>query len=602
MKKKRSLRQRQLNIAILLGSLFIVALIGIFWVNSLSDEEYIPGEKITGLTSDLGRILPSDYPKVFFTEVSKEAGIDFSHFNGIRTIQLPEDMGSGAAWGDFDNDGWMDLYVVNFRGPVSGIPDNSSGSTSRSALYHNNGDGTFKNVSEISQLNLSIWGNAAAWGDIDNDGWIDLVVTALGKNFLFRNNQNGTFTDISVQSGIGSEAGYWAGASWGDFNRDGFIDLYICGYVEYTHQETGNLSLQFASEVPSSINPSSFPPTRNLLYVNNGDGTFSEEADKAGIKNENGRSLASVWCDFNKDGWPDLYVANDVSDNVLYGNLRNGTFEEISHSAFVADYRGAMGIAVGDWDRDSDMDMFITHWMAQENALYNNLLAQNRDINTSTSYLAKFMDEADRYGLGQVSLEFIGFGTSFFDYNNDGFLDLFVANGSTFQQRDNPELLIPMMDKLYWNRGRNEGFFDVSSVSGEYFQQKYVGRGSAFADYDNDGDMDIYVANNNGPGKLLMNNGGNSNSWIKIKLTGIESNSDALGAHIRLVSASGVQVAEVGSQGSYFSQNSLVQHFGLAEDEKVDTLEINWPSGSKQELYNLEVNQAMEITEGKREF
>ena len=156
MKKKRSLRQRQLNIAILLGSLFIVALIGIFWVNSLSDEEYIPGEKITGLTSDLGRILPSDYPKVFFTEVSKEAGIDFSHFNGIRTIQLPEDMGSGAAWGDFDNDGWMDLYVVNFRGPVSGIPDNSSGSTSRSALYHNNGDGTFKNVSEISQLNLSI--------------------------------------------------------------------------------------------------------------------------------------------------------------------------------------------------------------------------------------------------------------------------------------------------------------------------------------------------------------------------------------------------------------------------------------------------------------
>lgn len=598
MKRKRSKLQRKLKVAIALGSLFLLVLIIGFWIYSSNNDVYIPGEKIEGLTSDLGRNLPVDYPRVLFADVSKEAGIDFVHFNSTRTIQLPEDMGSGAAWGDYDNDGWMDLYIVNFNGSVSSTLSQSSESASRSALYRNNCDGTFTDVSEISQAGISNWGNGAAWGDIDNDGWIDLVVTAYGTNTLFRNNRNGTFTDISIQSGIGAETGFWAGASWGDYNKDGFIDLYVCGYVEYESQETENISRQYAAEVPSSINPSSFAPSRNLLYLNNGNNTFSEVAVKAGVSNENGRSLSATWCDFDEDGWPDLYVANDVSDNVFFRNLRNGTFDEISHSAFVADYRGSMGLAVGDWDRDTDMDMFITHWIAQEDALYNNLLAQNRGQNTSASYPVKFMDEADRYGLGQASLEYIGFGTSFIDYNNDGFLDLFIVNGSTFQQQKNPELLVPMRDKIYWNKGVNEGFFDVSSVSGEYFDRAYVGRGAAFADYDNDGDVDVYVANNAGPGILLNNTGGNKNSWLKVKLNGRESNRDALGARIKIVSSSGTQVSQVGSQSSYLSQNSVVQHFGMANDTKIDSLYIHWPSGASQTLLNLKTNQTLVITEG----
>ena len=599
MKRKRTKLQRKLKVAIALGSLFLLVLISGFWIYSSNNGEYIPGEKIEGLTSDLGRNLPVDYPRVLFADVSKEAGIDFVHFNSTRTIQLPEDMGSGAAWGDYNNDGWMDLYLVNFNGSVSSTLSQSSESASRSALYRNNCDGTFTDVSEISQTGISNWGNGAAWGDIDNDGWIDIVVTAYGRNTLFRNNSNGTFTDISIQSGIGAEAGFWTGASWGDFNKDGFIDLYVCGYVEYESQETENISSQYAAEVPTSINPSSFTPSRNLLYVNNGNNTFSEEAVKAGVSNEAGRSLSATWCDFDEDGWPDLYVANDVSDNVFFRNLRNGTFDEISHSANVADYRGAMGLAVGDWDRDTDMDMFITHWIAQENALYNNLLAQNRGQNTSASYLVKFMDEADRYGLGQASLEYIGFGTSFIDYNNDGFLDLFIVNGSTFQQQENPELLVPMKDKIYWNKGGNEGFFDVSSVSGEYFDREYVGRGAAFADYDNDGDVDVYVANNAGPGILLNNTGGNKNSWLKVKLNGRESNRDAIGARIRIVSYSGIQVSQVGSQSSYLSQNSVVQHFGMANDTKIDSLYIHWPSGASHTLLNLKTNQTIVITESE---
>jgi hypothetical protein len=236
--------------------------------------------------------------------------------------------------------------------------------------------------------------------------------------------------------------------------------------------------------------------------------------------------------------------------------------------------------------------------MAQENALYNNLLAQSRTLNTSSPVMAKFMDEADRYGLGQVALEFIGFGTSFLDYDNDGYLDLFVANGSTFQQQENQELLIPMPDQLFWNKGKKEGFYNVSSVSGDYFELEYVGRGAACADYDNDGDLDIYVANNIGPGILLKNNGGNQNSWLKIKLQGRKSNSDAIGTWIKLVSASGVQIAQTGTQGSYLSQNSSIQHFGLGDDQRIDTLQVNWPSGVSQIFFDLVVNQTIEITEG----
>jgi len=595
---KKSGRQRKLTFAVVLGSIFIAVLILIFLTMANHKETYIPGENIPGLTAGLSRTLPPDHPSVTFTDISGDAGIRFIHFSGTRTIQLPEDMGSGAAWGDYDNDGLSDLFAVNFSGPISLPLEELQKRSAKCALYHNNGDGTFTDVASSTGLDLAIWGNAAAWGDVDNDGWKDLLITSYGHNYLFRNNGNGTFEDISKPSHIGGPEGYWSGAAWGDYNKDGFIDVYICGYVEYSAQTKGKISLQYNTEVPASINPSSFSPVANLLYLNLGNNTFREVAETAGVSNNNGRSLSAAWCDFDEDGWPDLYVANDVSDNVFYRNLGDGTFEEISHSAFVADYRGAMGIAIGDWDLDTDMDMFITHWMAQENALYTNLLAQTLNLQTTTSAKVRFMDQADRYGLGQIALEFIGFGTSFFDYDNDGRLDIFVANGSTFQKEDNRKLLKPMPDKIFWNRNNKEGFFDVSAVSGDYFQKKFIGRGAAICDYDNDGDPDIYIANNIGPGVLLRNEGGNRNHWLQVKLKGTKSNADAFGTVVRVQADSMVLVRQVGAQGSYLSQNSLIQHFGLGTHSIVDTLFVKWPSGIEQILTGINANQRIEIIEG----
>ncbi|NOZ03610.1 MAG: VCBS repeat-containing protein, partial [FCB group bacterium] len=407
MSVKLSQRKRRIITTTVGIIIFIVAVSATVWFVSRPEPPYRPGEKIEGLTAGLTRSVPDNYPRVTFRNVAQEAGISFQHFSGRRSTQLPEDMGSGAAWGDYDNDGWLDLFIANEAGPLTLSEEEINNSPAHSVLYHNRGDGTFEEVSVRAGVAVRGWAMAPAWGDYNNDGWLDLFVARYGENVFYFNNGDGTFTDRTRETGLGGRRGFWTGASWGDFNRDGLLDLYVCGYVRYSRPETGKTSLQYQAEVPASINPSAFEPERNLLYRNNGDGTFTEMAEKAGVEDSKGRSLSSVWCDFDNDGWPDLYVANDVSDNVLFKNSGDGTFEEISHAAFVADYRGAMGIAVGDWDGDTDMDMFITHWIAQENALYNNLLAQLASLPTSSSKTVKFMDQADRYGLGQIALDYI---------------------------------------------------------------------------------------------------------------------------------------------------------------------------------------------------
>ena len=595
-------RRRKVVTTALIGVAVVAAiLLGMYFLTP-PKTTYLPGKDTEGLTNDLGRNIPEGYPRVTFTDATESAGIHFRHFSGFRTFQLPEDMGSGAAWGDYDGDGWPDLFVVNEVGALTkdgAVPQDSPATC---VLYHNNGDGTFTDVSKQAGVDLRCWGMGAAWGDYDNDHRPDLFVSAFGKNHLFHNNGGGAFTETGDQAGIAGFTGFWTGANWGDFNRDGFPDLYVCGYVQYAYQTSMETNMQYDVEVPSSINPSSFPAERNLLFKNNGNGTFTEIGKKAGVAGENGRSLAAVWADLDEDGWPDIYVANDVSDNVLYKNKGDGTFDEISHQALVADYRGAMGIAVGDWDGDSDYDMFITHWVAQENALYSSLFAQLSSAGNPLKEL-RFMDEADRFGLGQIALDFIGFGTSFFDYDNDGRPDLFVANGSTFQQKDDPRLLIPMRDLLFWNNGKKEGFFEVSSVSGDVFKEELVGRGAAFADYDNDGDVDVFVVNNGGPAKLLRNDGGTKNNWIEVRLEGVKSNVSAIGAKLRVV-AHGLmpQVQQVGSQGPYCSQNSLVQHFGLGQASQVDTLDITWPTGKTQRFLGLPANQILKIAEGQKEM
>ncbi len=572
----------------------------VIWLQFKPEAPYRPGEKIEGLTSELARALPRDYPRVQFVEVAKTSGIDFQHFSGKRSSQLPEDIGSGAAWGDYDNDGWLDLFVVNEVGPLTLPESEVKNSPARCALYHNNGNGTFTEVAVQAGVDYRGWGMGAAWGDYNNDGEIDLFISTYGENVFYQNNGDGTFTDKTRQSGLGGRTGFWASAAWADFNRDGFLDLHVCGYVQYSYIDPQQASMQYDVEVPASINPSTYQPAHNLLYRNNGNGTFSEISAKAGVEDAQGRSLSAAWCDFDEDGWPDLYIANDVSDNVFYRNLGNEKFEDLSHAAWVADYRGAMGLAVGDWDGDSDMDIFITHWLAQENALYSNMRAQYALLKNAKPSALKFMDEADRYGLGQSTLDYIGWGTSFFDYDNDGKLDLFAANGSTFQERDKPWLLIPMTLQLFWNRGANEGFYEVSAASGEVFRGKYGGRGAAFGDYDNDGDVDVFVVANGGPALLLRNDGGNQKKWLQVHLQGVKSNRQAFGAKLRLVTGNAVQIRQVGAQPSYCSQNSLIEHFGLGDYTQADTLEVIWPRGMKQVLTGLAANQVVKVVEGQK--
>ncbi|HXI04183.1 MAG TPA: VCBS repeat-containing protein, partial [Candidatus Saccharimonadales bacterium] len=527
-----------------LGSGFVLfagALLAI-WLLRPGVVPYTPGTQAAGddeITSRLARGVPAAAPHVAFTDAAAETGLRFTHFHGSRSTQLPEDMGSGAAWGDYDGDGDPDLYLVNISGPLTDGEEAIARSPARSALFRNDG-GRFTDVTDASGTGVRGTGMAAAWGDYDGDGDLDLFVTRYGTNVLLRNDGDGHFTDVTAEAGLGGREGFWAGASWGDYDRDGDVDLYVCGYVRYAYDEAdaAKSSSQYNAVVPYTLNPSTYSPERNLLYRNDG-GHFTEVAREAGVENAEGRSLSAAWADLDGDGWPDLYVANDISDNVMYRNLGNGRFEDVSHSAWVADYRGAMGLAVGDRDNDGDLDIFVSHWIAQENALYDNLLDR---MPASKEAPMHFIDDADLLGLGQIALDYIGWGTGFFDYDNDGRLDLFVANGSTFQREKDPSRLVPMKNLLFWNAGAQEGFYEVGSVSGPAFAKENVGRGAAIADFDLDGDLDVAVVDHGGAARLLRN-GGSDGHWARILLRGPDgaagagtpsTSTFALGARVRL--------------------------------------------------------------------
>jgi len=604
--------------ALLLAS-FLAVLFGANYLRAHRPEMYKPGEDLADVThsldrdaapaaasavpsSDLNppaslrkldRQLPAGAPEPRFTDVTRQAGLAaFRSFAGNRTSQLPEDMGSGVAWGDFDNDGNEDLFVVSAGGPL----DAPVGQRAPSLLYRNLGNGTFHQVTNFPETRII--GMGAAWGDYNNDGWLDLVVTGYNTLMLFRNEHGVLVRDKSFPE----PKGFWTGAAWGDYDRDGNLDLYVCGYVQYKPGDRGGGSQQFGLEVPFTLNPSSYQPQRNLLFHNNGDGTFTEVAEKLGVANREGRSLSALWHDFDGDGWLDLYVANDVSENKLFLN-KHGRFVDASSAAWVGEYRGSMGLAAGDWDRDGDDDLFISHWIAQQYALYQSLLAEQKVAakknGTTDSRELHFTDVAEVRGIGQVSLQSIGWGTSFFDFDSDGWLDLVVANGSTFETSRQPRQLEPMPSFLFWNKG-GEFFHDLAPWN-VALSTPHASRGLAVADYNNDGRMDIAIVDH-GEGVRLLRNDIPQGNWLELRLhsrVGRTRQPIGFGDGATVIAHVGATaLRRTVTSASYLSQDTHRVHFGLGKSARADKIEVRWLDGHVDEYPQVEANAIWDLTEG----
>jgi TolA-binding protein len=628
-KRHRPLSRRHRRVLWTASTLAALVLIGflVTWrIRKESEpEEYKPGEASTDVTStisdqaarkptaatqpvriadtsrladalrDPGRKLPPGAPEPRFTDVTKLAGLsDFRQFQGGRTSQLPEDMGSGVAWGDFDNDGFEDLFVVSGGGSLDLPPAQRA----PSILYRNLGNGRFEKVQDFPDTRII--GMAAAWGDYNNDGWLDLIVTGYDTILLYRNEHGHLVPDKHMPS----PKGFWAGAAWGDYNRDGYLDLYVCGYVKYVPGKgaaAGN-SQQFGKEVPFTLNPASYEPERNLLFRNNGNGTFTEVAGALGVANPQGRSLSALWHDFNGDGWLDLYVANDISENKLYLN-RNGKFVDAGRSAWVEEYRGSMGLAAGDFDRDGDDDLFISHWIAQQYALYQSLLSEQK-LGGGAEKELHFTDVAEMRGIGQPSMQSVGWGASFVDFDSDGWPDLVVANGSTFELKEtSPRKLAPMPSFLFWN-ARGEYFHDLAPWNLS-LGQPHVSRGLAVADYNNDGAMDIAIVDH-GEGVRLLRNDVPHGNWVEFRLHSRVPGSPAplgFGDGATVVAwVGGTQLRRTVTSASYLSQDTRRVHIGLGSAGKVDRLEVRWLRGRVETWTNIEANCIWEITQGDTEL
>jgi enediyne biosynthesis protein E4 len=583
-------------------------------------EIYKPGEDLTDITHDLdrdtapesrtptapspshspsdslqnlSRPLPARAPQPRFSDVSRQSGLAaFRSFAGNRSSQLPEDMGSGLAWGDFDNDGNEDLFVVSGGGSLDLPPAQRA----PSLLFRNLGNGTFQKVDNFPDTRII--GMGAAWGDYNNDGWLDLVVTGYNTLLLFRNDHGVLVRDTRFPN----LKGFWTGAIWGDYDRDGNLDLYVCGYVQYKPGNAGQASEQFGLEVPFTLNPSSYEPERNLLFHNNGDGTFTEVAQKLGVANREGRSLGALWHDFDGDGWLDLYVANDVSENKLYLNKR-GHFVDASSAAWVGEYRGSMGLAAGDWDRDGDDDLFISHWIAQQYALYQSLLEEQkfaaRHKGAPDSHELHFTDVAEMRGIGQVSLQAIGWGTSFFDFDSDGWLDLVVANGSTFETKQQPHKLEPMPSFLFWNH-KGEFFHNLAPWN-VALATPHASRGLGVADYNNDGAMDIAIVDH-GEGVRLLRNDIPQGNWLELRLhSRVGRNHQPVGfgdGATVIAYVNGVGLRRSVGSSSYLSQDSRRVHIGLGKSTTADKVEVRWLSGAVDHYEHLAPNTIWDLTEG----
>jgi len=529
--------------------------------------------------------VPDAPPKIRFTDVTAAAGIRFTHNSGRAGKKwLPETMGAGCAFFDADGDGWPDILLVN------GKDWTPRGRKSLPALYRNNRDGTFTDVTRASGLAIEIYGFGVAIADYDNDGREDIYLTALGGDRLFHNEGQFKFRDVTRESGIDNNT-FSSSAAWFDYDRDGKADLFVANYVQWTPKTDLWCSLDGATK--SYCTPESYKGTSSKLYRNLGGGKFQDVTEKAGLADPTSKSLGVAVLDYNNDGWLDLFVANDTQPNKLYRNRGDGTFAEEGLAAGVAygedgAARGAMGVDAADYDRSGREHLLVGNFSNEMLALYHN---ESNGL---------FVDEAPRSTVGRASLLSLTFGAFFFDYDLDGYPDIFAANGHIDEEinRVQPTVQFRQPPLLLRNMGKGR-FEDVSRVVGEDFQLPMVARGAAHGDYDRDGDRDILVTTNHGPARLLRNDGGNRNRWLAIKLEGTRSNRSALGALVTVRSASGTQSQRVRSGSSYCSQSDLTLTFGLGRDAKADEIVINWPNGVIERLTNVAANQHLTVREGQ---
>ena len=527
---------------------------------------------------------------VRYVDVARSAGISFQHDNAASSEKyLIETMGSGCGWIDYDQNGLLDLYLVNGASTRLYTPKHAL----RSALYRNNGDGTFTDVTlKAGVAAEDLFGMGVAVGDYDNDGFPDLLILGYERCILYHNNGDGTFTDVTSRAGVGNVRKWGSSAAWFDYDNDGLLDLVIANYVDWSPERNfwcGDKGPGLRSYCHPDVYHGE-PPT---LYHNNGDGTFSDVSKRSGLGIKPGNGLGVVTFDYDNDGWQDIFIANDHMPNYLFHNNRDGTFREIGYSAGVAvgidgQFEAGMGTDAADTTGSGRLDLIVAHLDQQLARLYQNV---------GEGY---FEDATFRSRISYATFHLSGFGTRFVDYDNDGARDLFIANGHVLDniQRYHADTTYAEPKLMFRNTGHGI-FQNVSEQLGSDFQLPRVSRGAAIADFDNDGDLDILVSNNGQPPQLLRNDGGNSNHWLQIFLIGTRSNRDAVGARVKVTASDLVLYDERKGGMSYQSAQDPRLHFGLGQRRTVEEVEIKWPSGELTKLTNLKSDQILAIKEGK---
>ena len=520
---------------------------------------------------------------VEFVDITNSAGIKW----GIKQLApgvryLIETMGGGGGLFDYNGDGLLDIYLVCY----SQTPQPDAKFKLRDVLYRNNGDGTFTDVTESAKLNNSLMGMGMAAADYNNDGWPDIYITGYGASRLYRNNGNGTFTDVTDKAGVNNKL-WGASAAFFDYDNDGYLDLFVCNYLNF--DPDGKVPCDFFEGRPYCY-LSKFKGSQSVLYHNNRDGTFTDVSVKAGIAAHPGKGLGVMAFDYNNDGRMDIYQANDTDPNFLFRNNGDGTFTEVALEAECAldpngAVRGGMGVDAEDVDGDGYEDIFVTNFSQQTNAFWHN----NGD--------GTFNETTYEMGLGKVSIPMSGFGARFFDYNNDGLVDLFVLNGHPFEpiQKVFSETTYAEPPFLFENTGK--GFREVAAEHGAALKKFYLGRGLATGDIDNDGDVDLLLMNAGEPPVLLRNDGGNRNHWLGVKLTGTKSNADGIGAKVTIKLGASRRTKQLLGGTSYCSTSDLRLLFGLGNEQKVDEIEVRWPSGIITTLKDVAVNHYLTIKE-----